>query len=62
MKRRFVRREPRSKDTVGAALLSGVLAVGVGLVSFYFVRLLLAREEVGASRPPALPESTADEG
>jgi hypothetical protein len=33
----------------------------VGLVSFYFVRLLLARDEVGESRLPALPEPSADE-
>ena len=61
MSRRFVRREPEPKETVGAALLSGALAVGVGLVSFYFVRLLLARDEVGGSRPPSLPEPSADE-
>jgi hypothetical protein len=61
MTRRFVRREPEAKDTLGAALLSGVLAVGAGLVSFYFVRLLLAREEVGESRPPALPGPSAEE-
>ena len=61
MKRRYVRREPEPKDTIGAAMLSGALALGVGLVSFYFVRLLLAREEVGGSRPPALPEPSADE-
>lgn len=61
MKRRFVRRQPEVRDTVGAALVSGAVAVGVGLVSFYFVRLLLAREEVGESRPTALPEPSADE-
>jgi hypothetical protein len=61
MRRRFVRREPEPKETLGAALLSGALAVGVGLVSFYFVRLLLARDEVGESRLPALPEPSADE-
>jgi len=61
MRRRFVRREPEPRETLGAALLSGALAVGVGLVSFYFVRLLLARDEVGDLRLPALPEPPADE-
>lgn len=61
MRRRFARREPEARDTLGAALLSGALAIGVGLVSFYFVRLLLAREEVGEARPPALPEPSVDE-
>jgi len=47
MRRRFIRREPDRKETAAAALVSGVLAAGVGLVTFYFVRLLLARDETG---------------
>jgi hypothetical protein len=47
VRHRFVRREPERKETAGAALVSGVLAAGVGLVTFYFVRLLLARDDIG---------------
>lgn len=49
MSRRLIRREPDRKETAAAALASGVLAAGVGLVAFYFVRLLLARDATGTS-------------
>lgn len=61
MKRRFVRREPERKDTLAAAVVSGVLAAGVGVVAFYFVRLILAREEMGDSGAAALPGPSDDE-
>lgn len=41
---RYLRKAPSRTDTLAAALLSGTLAAGVGLVSFYFVRLLLSRD------------------
>lgn len=54
MSRRFLRRKPDRKETTSAAVVSGVLAAGVGLVTFYFVRLFLARDETGTSElmPP----------
>lgn len=44
---RYLRNEPRARENVAAALVSGMLAAGVGLVAFYFVRLLLSREAAG---------------
>lgn len=46
MRRRFIRRKPDRKETATAAVVSGVLAAGVGLLTFYVVRLLLGRDEV----------------
>ena len=37
------------RDTLSAAAVSLVLAVGVGAVTFYLSRLLLARDVVGES-------------
>ncbi len=44
MRRRYVRREPKRRDTITAAAMSVALAAGVGAVTFYVTRLLLARE------------------
>ena len=44
---RYFRNEPTRTDSVTAAVVSGALAASVGLVTFYFVRLFLAREVVG---------------
>lgn len=49
MRRRYVRTEPGRKENLAAAVVSGALATGVGLVAFYLVRLLLARDAVGPS-------------
>lgn len=55
MRRRFIRREPKTKETAAAAFVSGVLAAGVGLVTFYVVRLLLARDETAGDGAQTLP-------
>lgn len=49
MKTRYVRIEGRKRDTLSAAAVAAAVAAGVGAVTFYFTRLLLAREQV----PPA---------
>lgn len=46
MSPRYLRNEPGAKENATAALISGFLAAGVGLVVFYFARLFLARESV----------------
>lgn len=43
---RYVRRRTGRREDVTAALTSGILAAGVGLVSFYLTRLFLSREAV----------------
>ena len=43
---RYRRNEPSRRENVAAALISGTLAAGVGLVVLYLTRILLARERV----------------
>ncbi len=49
MSPRYIRNEPSSRENLAAALISGAVAVGVGVVAFYLVRLLVAREAIGGS-------------
>ena len=51
---RYLRNRPTREDDRRAALVSTAVAAGVGLVVFYFVRLLLAREplETGPEADP----------
>jgi hypothetical protein len=46
---RHLRKTAGRKENVAAAVISGTLAAGVGLVAFYFTRLFLSREPVDAS-------------
>ena len=41
---RYIRMEPDRSDNVKAAVVSAALGAGVGIVAFYFVRLMLSRE------------------
>ena len=56
MTRFYVRREPGPRETLGAL----AVAVGVGAVSFYLVRMLLAREGIESEPPKRLPKTGAD--
>lgn len=47
MSRFYLRRDPGSKETLGAM----AVALGVGAVSFYFVQNLLAREGLEREAP-----------
>lgn len=60
MRRRYIRVPAEKKDTVAALMVSGALAACVGAVTFYFTRMLFAREllEVEEDRP----QLTAGEG
>ena len=46
MSRRWIRVPPEKGDTLAAAIVSGAIATGVALVTFYLVRTLLARESI----------------
>jgi hypothetical protein len=48
MTRFFVRREAGIRETVGAV----AVAVGVGGLSFYLARMLLARQDLESKAPP----------
>jgi len=48
----WIRRPPEARDTAAAFVLAGVAAVGVGAVTFYLTRLLLAREPLGGRGLP----------
>ena len=56
MTRFYIRREPDPRETLGSL----VVAVSVGAVSFYFVRMLLAREGLEREAPKRLSKSGAD--
>jgi len=47
----YVRREARTRETVGAV----VLAVSIGGLSFYLARMLLARDHMESKAPPREP-------
>jgi hypothetical protein len=47
MTRYYVQREPEARDTLAAV----AFAIGVGGVSYYLVRMLLAREELESKAP-----------
>ena len=49
MRHRYVRREPERRETLVAALVSGVVAAGVGVATFYLARLVLARDAMGGA-------------
>lgn len=57
MTERWIRVRPSTGDTVAAGVVAGALAAGVGLVTFYVLRTLLAREPLDepASVPPVPP-------
>ncbi len=48
MTRFYVKSEAGIRETVGAL----VVAVGVGAVSFYLARMLLARDDLESKAPP----------
>ena len=49
MSPRYLRNEPSRRDNLAAALISGAVAVGVGVLTFYLARILVAREAIGVS-------------
>jgi len=53
MRRRWIRVRPERRENVGALMAAGVVATGVGALTFYLTRLLLAREPVDAHRRAA---------
>jgi hypothetical protein len=60
---RFYRRkQPGAKENLGAGLLALGLATGVAAVSFYLVRLFLAREPLEELEDERLPGGSEGEG
>ena len=65
MSPRYIRVPAERRDTVAALLASGAVAACVGAVTFYFARLLLAREALapeGAERRVLSPGAGEDRG
>jgi ABC-type sulfate transport system permease component len=50
MSPRYIRKDLEARDEAAAALASSMLAIGVGLITFYVVRLLLSREPLPERR------------
>lgn len=44
MSPRYIRMEPDRSDNAKAVVVSAALGAGLGIVAFYFVRLMLSRE------------------
>lgn len=55
MIRYYRRTTPGTRENVGASLAAVGVAAGVAAVTFYLVRLFLAREPLGPSTPSSLP-------
>ena len=51
MSARWIRVPSEPRHDLTAALVAGTLAVGVGVATFYMVRLLLAREPLPGGGP-----------
>ena len=43
---RYLRNQPTRSENVRAAVVSSAIAAGVGILTFYFARMVLAREPV----------------
>jgi len=60
MSARWIRIPPEPRHDVAAALAAGVLAVGVGVVTFWLARLVLARERLPGGEETARGASPDD--
>jgi len=58
---RYRRRRLTDAEELAAGVVAGGVAVAVGLVSYYCTRLLLAREELSATRRPESKEVARSE-
>jgi len=58
---RYLRNRPDRGDDLRALVISSAVAAGVGVVTFYFTRLLLAREPLGMEVDGRSGEQRGDE-
>ncbi len=59
MRRRWIRVAATPADDLRSALAAAAVAVGVGAAAFYLVRLLLAREPLGAVPAPTVERASS---
>ena len=57
MARYYRRTEPSTQENLRAGLVAGGLAAAVAAVSFYFVRIILAREPLESLQSPQTDDS-----
>ena len=62
MTQRWIRVPPDRDDHGRALLVAGAVAAGVGLITFYLTRLLMARDELAGDGPSGGDEGGAEEG
>ena len=60
MSPRYIRTPPDRAQEVTAAAISAALGVGVGLVAYYFVRLMLSREPLAGGNRDPRPEPSRE--
>ena len=58
----WIRVPPERSDDAKALIAAGALAAGVGLITFYLTRMVLARERLSGGGPPGRDEDAAGEG
>ena len=58
----WIRVPPDGGDRARALIAAGALAAGVGLITFYLTRLMLARERLGEGGPPGRTDPGAGKG
>ena len=58
----WIRVPPGRDENARALLAAGALAAGVGVVTFYLTRLLLARERLSLEGPPGRTRDAEDDG
>jgi len=61
----WIRTPAGRRENVGAAIVAGGLAAGVGIVTFYFTRMLMAREPIPpleAGKHPAVETVGEEDG
>jgi hypothetical protein len=49
----WIRRPPERREGAAALLAAGIAAAGVGVLTFYLTRILLARDSLGDGGVPA---------
>lgn len=59
---RWIRVPPERDDDARALLAAAAVAAGVGVITFYLARLLLAREGLSVGGPPGRGAGAAEEG
>ncbi len=62
MRTRYIRNRPSRSEELRALLVSSAVAAATGVVTFYFARMLIAREALPTKADTPAHELTSGEG